>query len=101
MILEKDDYLKAISDVIGSRTDDESISFMENMTDTYNALEEKANNNGVDVEALLKAKDDAWRERYTKRFFSAKGGNSPEFAFDNTPEPEKDRSEISINELFG
>lgn len=98
-ILSKDEFFESITNIIGTSTDDDAISFMENMSDTYNSLEEKANANGGDVEKRLKELDDSWREKYKKRFFSSKGGAFERFDEEDKT-PEKQPEDITIDELF-
>ena len=37
--LSREDFTKAITTVIGDRSDEDSVKFIEDMTDTYNGLE--------------------------------------------------------------
>lgn len=67
----------------GEQTDDETITFIEDITDTLSDLETKAQGDGTDWKAKYEENDAEWRRKYTERFYSS----SPE---DNPPPPEPD-----------
>ena len=75
-VLEREDFFTRVQERIGDDSSDEAISFMEDMADTYNAMEQKANGDGVDWEQRYKELDESWKKRYTHRFFSSGGGNA-------------------------
>lgn len=66
----REEILKAIHDRVGEQTDDETISFLEDVTDTLTDFETRANNTGEDWEQRYKDNDAEWRKKYTERFFS-------------------------------
>lgn len=39
MVLTRDEFFEAINKRVGRNTDDESLKFIEDMTDTYNSLD--------------------------------------------------------------
>lgn len=80
-ILTHDDFMNRVKSIIGEDTSDESISLLEDFTDTIKDLETKASANGGSVaeyEQKLKDLDKSWRDKYTARFFD--GGSSDEHA---------------------
>lgn len=81
-VLERDDFFSRIQQRIGDDSSEEAINFMEDMADTYNEMEKRANGDGVDWEQRYHDLDESWRKKYTHRFFSAGGGTAP------TPEPQ-------------
>lgn len=97
-ILDRDTFFTRLQERIGEDTSDESIAFVEDMTDTYNDLESRANGDGVDWEQRYKELDEAWKKKYQHRFFSAGGvsnlGNEPD------PEPEDRARKITFKDLF-
>ena len=94
MILTRDEFFDAINKRVGENTDDESLKFIEDMTDTYNSLE--TDRNSDDWERKYKDLDAEWRERYRRRFFEGK-----EDIVDENREDVKDESEPStFDELF-
>lgn len=62
------------------KTDDNTISFVEDFTDTLNSLDKlsgsaqeiqnKYDKDMADMEAKLKEQDNKWREKYIDRFYS-------------------------------
>ncbi len=55
---------------VGEQTDDETISFLEDVTDTLSDLETKAND-GTDWKTKYEENDAEWRKKYTERFYSS------------------------------
>lgn len=91
--LERDAFMERIKAIVGEATDDDALSFIADMTDTYDGLaqpsdwEEKYNTEHAAHEAL--------RKEYRDRFFS--GGGTPPA----DPEPDKPGAEeITYEDLF-
>ena len=98
-VLDRDTFFSRLQERVGEDTSDESISFVEDMTDTYNELERRATGDGVDWEQRYKDLDDAWKKKYQHRFFSAGGSYSNPTG--NQPESEDDKAEkITFGDLF-
>ena len=67
----KDELLEIIKERIGDDTSDETISFIEDITDTLSDYEEKATNSDTeDWKTKYEENDKMWREKYRERFFS-------------------------------
>ena len=67
----KDEILEIIRGRIGDDTSDETISFIEDITDTLSDYEEKATNSDTeDWKTKYEENDKMWREKYRERFFS-------------------------------
>ena len=67
----KDELLEIIRERIGDDTSDETISFIEDITDTLSDYEEKATNSDTeDWKTKYEENDKMWREKYRERFFS-------------------------------
>lgn len=80
---------------IGEQTDDESIAFLEDITDTLSDLETKANGDGIDWKAKYEENDAEWRKKYTERFYSSDQDTViDEHKPDDTPKPK------TFTELF-
>lgn len=95
-ILSRDEFFNALHDRIGDDTSDEAITFIENMTDTYTDMENRANNDGEDWHQRYIENDAAWKKKYRHRFFTGTGGNP-----DDEPTPdEKTAEEITVEDLF-
>ena len=91
--LERDAFMERIKAIVGEATDDDALSFIADMTDTYDGLaqpsdwEEKYNAEHVAHEAL--------RKEYRDRFFSG-GGTPPDGSEPDKPGAE----EITYEDLF-
>ena len=67
----KDELLEIIRGRIGDDTSDETISFIEDITDTLSDYEEKATKSDEeDWKTKYEENDKMWREKYRERFFS-------------------------------
>ena len=74
----REELLESIRARVGEQTDDETISFLEDVTDTLTDFETRANGNGENWEQRYKDNDAEWRKKYTERFFSAEPTDPPE-----------------------
>lgn len=73
MVLNSEDLLKAVKENIGDKTDDTSIKFLEDVTDTIADYEKKLSGGSDDTEdwkTKYEENDKMWREKYRDRFFS-------------------------------
>ena len=71
MIVTTEQLLQQITDILGDRTDDESLSLLENASDTLNQYADEEN-----WKQKYEDNDKEWRERYKKRFMG-EGDNPP------------------------
>jgi hypothetical protein len=96
MVKTKEEMLAEIKAYIGDRTDDETVSLVENVTDTLSDMEKNGN-----AEARVKEVEDMWRAKYMERFFDGdKEKKNIEVEEDEETE-EKDKSEeITIDDLY-
>ena len=92
----KEEMLAEIKAYIGDRTDDETVSLVENVTDTLSDMEKNGN-----AETRVKEVEDMWRAKYMERFFDGdKEKKNIEVEEDEETE-EKDKSEeIKIEDLY-
>lgn len=110
MKLTREEYMASIASIIGDRTDDEALKFVEDMTDTFDG------NFNTDTEATIntlnetikelteknKTIDDEWRKKYLARFY---GGNYEEIDPSNQNVIEDEtmldgNENITIDDLF-
>lgn len=90
----REDILTAIKAKLGEQTDDDTIALLEDVTDTFTDLEEKAKGDGTDWKKKYEETDEAWRKKYTERFYSAEP--KPD-----EPIPNKETEEIkNFSDLF-
>lgn len=99
-ILSREEYFSRLHDRLGEDTSDESISFLEDMTDTYNDMENRVNSDGVNWEQRYKELDESWKKRYRHRFFSGGDRAIPDSGAAVTEEDEYKPDEISVADLF-
>ena len=98
MVRSKDEILEALKLRLGENPDDDSISFLEDITDTITDYEEKLSGS-EDWKTKYEENDKEWRKKYTDRFFSGEvdGENTP----DPDPEdPEGEHKPMSFEDLF-
>lgn len=94
MIVTMDELLEQVNNVIGENTSDDSLSLIENVTDTFNDLSTKATNNDAEQwKNKYEENDKAWREKYKSRFMT--GGTEPPEQ-PELPEPHKKRTFDSL-----
>lgn len=90
-VLGKEDFFKRIREQIGDDTSDESIAFIEDVTDTYNALEQSSKDE-TDWKSKYEELDESWKKRYRDRFFDGNGDN-PETTPDKAMNKQKENVE--------
>lgn len=74
----REEILETIRTRVGDQTDDETISFLEDVTDTLTDLETRANGEEENWEQRYKDNDAEWRKKYKERFFSSEPDESKE-----------------------
>ena len=100
-VLSRDEYFARIEEMTKNHSD-ESITLLEDLTDTYNDLEKRANGDGENWKEKYDELDKTWKERYRHRFFSSDGGNaSGGKGSEKADEDEYDPESVSIKDLFG
>ena len=99
-ILKRDEFFSRIESKLANDTSDEAITFLEDMTDTYNDLENKANAaSSSEWEKKYNELDDMWKKRYRNRFFTGDNRNVPDCdSGDNSDDYKPD--DITIDKLF-
>ena len=73
----REEILESVRARVGEQTDDETISFIEDISDTLNDLETKAKGDGTDWKAKYEENDAEWRKKYTERFYSSEPEPEP------------------------
>lgn len=92
----REEILESFRTRLGENPDDESISFLEDVTDTLNDFEARANSDGTDWKRKYEENDANWRKKYTERFFS----DEPELTPKPDPKPELDNTPRTFSDLF-
>lgn len=69
-VKSREELLAAINTRFGEQTDDDTISFLEDITDTLTDLETRASDS-TNWRTKYEENDADWRKRYTERFYSS------------------------------
>lgn len=92
----REEILESFKTRLGENPDDDSISFLEDFTDTLDAFEKRAKGDGTDWKSKYEENDANWRKKYTERFFSVE----PEPDQKPEPKPEPDDTPRTFSDLF-
>lgn len=92
----REEILESFRTRLGENPDDESISFLEDVTDTLDDFEKRAKGDGTDWKSKYEENDANWRKKYTERFFS----DEPELTPKPDPKPELDNTPRTFSDLF-
>ena len=87
----REEILESVRARVGEQTDDETIAFIEDISDTLSDLETKAKGDGTDWKSKYEENDAEWRKKYTERFYSSE----PE-----PPKPDDTNKPKTFAELF-
>lgn len=82
----REELIESINTLIGEDTSDDSLAILEDFTDTYNDLSEKASDN-TKWKEKYEENDSEWREKYRKRFLEGDGRNEGEDTDEPDPVP--------------
>lgn len=69
-ILNREELIKRVRNYVGEDISDEAISFVEDITDTFDSVE-RADPDRIYTQADLDALDASWRNRYRDRFYAS------------------------------
>ena len=96
-VLSRDDFMARINERVGDDNSDDALSFIEDMTDTFDDL--SSSNNADEWEKKYNELDKMWREKYKARFMSP--GTDPKNVIDEHEEDIKgDGTETTFDDLF-
>ena len=88
-VLNKEEFMKRLRERIGEDTSDEAMSFIEDMTDTFNDMEARSSgNNDEHWKQRYDELDKSWRKKYRDRFFNS----------ETTPDEIKDEQEDDVKD---
>lgn len=89
----REEILESFKTILGENPDNDSIAFLEDVTDTLDDFEKRANGDGTDWKTKYEENDANWRKKYTDRFFS----DEPE---EQEQEQEPDNTPRTFSDLF-
>lgn len=87
-IKSRDEILSQIKTKFADQTDDDMISFLEDVSDTLDDLESKASDT-TNWEKKYQDNDAEWRRKYTERFYSPKEKDEQEDDVTDVPDKPK------------
>ena len=99
-ILTKDEFFARLQERLANDSSDEGIRFLEDMTDTYTDLENRAKGDGIDWEAKYKELDNSWKKRYTSRFFNGADGGVPNYINAESEVETYNPDQVTVEDLF-
>ena len=94
-IKTREEILSAVRARFGEQNDDETIKFLEDISDTLSDFETKAKGDGTDWKTKYEENDAEWRKKYTERFYSSAPSQEPE-----PPKPGEPQKPNTFAELF-
>ena len=89
-VLEKSKLMEQIKTLLADNTSDEALSFVEDVSDTFDELPNKANGDGIDWKEKYEKNDAEWRQRYKDRFFSGSSDGTDNQNNNSQTPPETD-----------
>ena len=92
----REEILESFRTILGENPDDDSIAFLEDVTDTLNDFEKRPKGDGTDWKSKYEENDASWRKKYTERFFSGEPNPEPK----PVPKPEPDNTPRTFSDLF-
>ena len=96
-VRSKDEIMEMIRGRIGEDADDETLTFVEDVSDTLEDLTGRAASS-IDWEAKYNENDAEWRKRYKERFFSPEPEDkTPEL---DPPDPQPHEAPKTYDALF-
>lgn len=99
-VLSHDDFMNAVKGLAGDSADDNTLTMIENFTDTFNDLEARASDT-TDWKTKYEQNDNEWREKYKARFFEGKEEtDTTEVLREQKEDITDDCKDISFNDLF-
>lgn len=104
-VLNKEDFMKSVKEILGDRSDDVALKFLEDAQDTITDDKEQWKVKYEAKEQELKELDDSWRAKYKERFYSSdtntqSNTNEHEHIFDNRSDEQKKAESTTIDDLF-
>lgn len=99
-VLNKEEFMSRLKERIGEDTSDEAMTFIEDMTDTFNDMETRSSgNNDEQWQQKYDELDKSWREKYKARFFNSE--TNPADVKDEQEDDVKDDAEVkTFADLF-
>lgn len=100
-MLTRDQFMEKLNTLTDGKTDDDTLTIIQDFSDTFKNLEEKEDVEAVrgDYEAKLKSLEDTWRKKYRDAFFNGAEEKIDEVIEEKEDEEEKEEPH-TYEELF-
>lgn len=95
-VKSKTEILDAIKEKFGDDTSDSTLSFLEDVSDTFKDLESKSSDS-TNWKAKYEENDKAWRQKYHDRFFSSDDDKNDD---NDDNESDEDEAPKTFDDLF-
>lgn len=96
--LNREDFMSAVNNLLGDRTDEETLNLVGDITDTFNGMESRATQNEDMVpRSELDRANKEWADKYKQRFF---GPPIVEKDKDKDQEKEDKPKKLTYDNLF-
>lgn len=99
MVRTKDEIINAIKGKIGEDTSDETLTLLEDISDTLNDYDNKTKDT-EDWKAKYEQNDKDWRQRYRDRFFNNEDGEGENDEINDLSENLDDNKPHTFEDLF-
>lgn len=97
-VLKKEELFEKMKTILGDRTDDDALTFMEDLKDTIEDSE-KDKKDEEDWQKKYEDNDKMWREKYRDRFFKSSGDEKDDI--EETIQPkETEEKPLTFENLF-
>lgn len=97
-VLKKEELFEKMKTIIGDRTDDYALAFMEDVKDTFESTE-KGKADEEDWQKKYEENDKMWREKYRDRFFKSSGNDDDDIEEKIEPK-EPEEKPLTFENLF-
>lgn len=94
-VLSKSELMEKLKGVIGDKSDDETLAFIEDVNDT---LDEKKTDD-TDWQKKYEENDKEWREKYKKRFFEESGNEGTDEGNEEADKGNEETEEKTIEKF--
>lgn len=94
-VLSKSELMEKLKGVIGDKSDDETLAFIEDVNDT---LDEKKTDD-TDWQKKYEENDKEWREKYKKRFFEESGNEGTDEGNEGADKGNEETEEKTIEKF--
>lgn len=99
-VLTREQFMERLNTLTDGRTDDDTLTMIQDFSDTFKSLEEKEDVNAVrgEYEEKLKTLEDTWRTKYREAFFN--GAEEKEAVIEEKEDDEEKEEPHTYEELF-